>query len=58
MQHNVSYALYVLQEPVQYVCLAFMATMYAIKIYQLMKKPGPPEKAELKGDRFAGSVHL
>jgi nitrate reductase gamma subunit len=34
-----------------------MALMYAIKIYQLMKKPGPPEKAELKGDRFAGSVH-
>ncbi len=57
MEHNVSYALRVLQEPVQYVCLAFMATMYAIKISQLMRKPGPPEKAELKGNRFAGSVH-
>jgi len=34
-----------------------MALMYAIKIYQLMQKPGPPERAELKGDRFAGAVH-
>ena len=57
MENNVSHALRVLQEPVQYVCLAFMATMYAIKIYQLMKKPGPPEKAELKGNRLAGSMH-
>ncbi|MEW6139161.1 MAG: hypothetical protein AB1733_13090 [Thermodesulfobacteriota bacterium] len=57
MENKVSYALYVLQEPVQYVCLLFMATMYSLKIYQLMKKPGPPEKAELKGDRFAGALH-
>jgi hypothetical protein len=33
-----------------------MALMYAKKIYTLMKKPGPPEKAELKGDRFAGAL--
>jgi hypothetical protein len=45
-----------LEEPVQYICLTFMALMYAIKIYQLMKKPGPPEKAELKGDRVAGAL--
>jgi hypothetical protein len=56
MENNVSHALFILQEPVQYVCLTFMAAMYAIKIYQLMKKPGPPEKAELKGDRFAGAI--
>ncbi|MBI5571327.1 MAG: hypothetical protein HY914_15390 [Desulfomonile tiedjei] len=57
MKGEVSYALYVLQEPVQYVCLGFMALMYAMKIRQLLKKPAPPEKAELKGDRFAGAVH-
>lgn len=57
MNNEVSHALYILQEPVQYVCLTFMALMYALKIRQLMKKPGPPEKAELKGDRFAGAVH-
>jgi hypothetical protein len=57
MENSVSHALFVLEEPIQYVCLTFMALMYAIKIYQLMKKPGPPEKAELKGDRFAGAVH-
>jgi nitrate reductase gamma subunit len=57
MENNVSYALYVLQEPVQYVCLAFMAMMYSIKIYQLAKKPFPPERAEFKGDRFAGALY-
>ncbi len=57
MENNVSHALSILEEPVQYVCLLFMASMYAMKIYQLMKKPGPPEKAELKGDRYAGAVH-
>lgn len=49
--------MWILQEPVQYVCLAFMATMYIIKIRQLLKKPFPPEKAELKGHRVAGAVH-
>ncbi len=57
MEHKVSYALYVLQEPVQYVCLAWMATLYAIKIWQLLKKPFPPERAELKGDRVTGALH-
>lgn len=57
MENSVSHALQILEEPVQYACLTFMALMYAIKIYQLMKKPGPPEKAELKGDRFAGAIH-
>lgn len=57
MENSVSHALQVLEEPVQYVCLSIMALLYAIKIYQLMKKPGPPEKAELKGDRFAGAMH-
>lgn len=57
MENNISEALAFLEEPVQYVCLGFMAFMYMIKIYQLMKKPGPPEKAELKGDRYAGAVH-
>jgi nitrate reductase gamma subunit len=57
MENNVSLALYVLEEPVQYICLTLMALMYAIKIYQLMQKAGPPERAELKGDRFAGSIH-
>jgi hypothetical protein len=57
MENSISHALYILEEPVQYVCLTFMATMYAIKIYQLLKKPFPPEKAEFKGDRVAGSLH-
>lgn len=57
MSNEVSHALYILQEPVQYVCLTFMALMYAIKIRQLMRKAGPPEKAELKGDRYAGALH-
>jgi nitrate reductase gamma subunit len=57
MENKVSHALYILQEPVQYICLIFMATMYAIKIRQLLKKPMPPEKAELKGDRVAGAVY-
>ncbi len=57
MENKVSFAMYVLQEPVQYVCLAFMATMYAIKVRQLLKKPFPPEKAELKGDRVAGAIY-
>jgi nitrate reductase gamma subunit len=57
MENKVSHALWILQEPVQYVCLLVMASLYAYKIYVLMKKPGPPEKAELKGDRYAGAVH-
>jgi len=57
MPNEVSYALQILEEPVQYVCLAFMALMYTIKIYQLLKKPFPAEKAELKGDRVAGVLH-
>jgi len=57
MENQVSHALAILEEPVQYVCLLFMASMYAIKIYQLVKKPFPPERAELKGDRTAGVVH-
>ncbi|MBI5251421.1 MAG: hypothetical protein HY912_18185 [Desulfomonile tiedjei] len=57
MENSVSHALQILEEPVQYACLSFMALMYAIKIYILLKKPGPPEKAELKGDRFAGALH-
>lgn len=56
MENTVSHALYILEEPVQYVCLTFMALMYATKIYQLMKKPFPPEKAELKGDRVVGAL--
>lgn len=57
MENKVSHALWILQEPVQYVCLLIMASLYAYKIYVLMKKPGPVDKAELKGDRFAGAVH-
>jgi nitrate reductase gamma subunit len=57
MSNEVSHALQILEEPVQYVCLAFMALMYTIKIRQLLKKPFPAEKAELKGDRFAGALH-
>lgn len=57
MPNEVSHALQILEEPVQYVCLAFMALMYTIKIYQLLKKPFPPERAELKGDRLAGVLH-
>jgi hypothetical protein len=57
MENTVSHAMRILEEPVQYICLTFMATMYAIKIYLMMKKPGPPEKAELKGDRLAGVLH-
>ncbi len=55
MENNVSHALLFLEEEIQYICLAFMATMYAIKIVTLLKKPVPPEKAELKGDRVAGA---
>lgn len=57
MPNNVSHALLILEEPVQYICLSFMALMYAFKIYQLLKKPFPAERAELKGDRFAGALH-
>ncbi len=57
MENKVSYALWMLQEPIQYVCLTFMASMYAIKIYQLLQKPFPPERAELKGDRVWGALH-
>ena len=56
MENSVSHALFVLEEPVQYVCLLFMATMYAIKIYQLLQKPVPTDKAELKGDRTTGAI--
>jgi hypothetical protein len=56
MEHSVSRALWILQEPVQYVCLLWMATLYAIKISQLLKKPFPPERAELKGDRVTGAI--
>jgi len=56
MPNEVSHALQILEEPVQYVCLAFMALMYTIKIRQLLKKPFPAEKAELKGDRVAGAL--
>jgi len=31
--------------------------MYIIKIRQLLKKPFPPERAELKGDRVSGALH-
>jgi nitrate reductase gamma subunit len=57
MHNEVSHALAILEEPVQYICLTLMALMYAVKIYQLMKKPFPPERAELKGDRVAGAIH-
>jgi len=57
MPNEVSHALQILEEPVQYVCLAFMALMYTIKIRQLLKKPFPAEKAELKGDRVAGALY-
>jgi len=57
MENTVSHALLFLEEEVQYLCLAFMATMYAIKIYMLLKKPMPAELAEHKGDRTAGAVH-
>ncbi len=57
MDANISKALLFLEEEVQYIALAVMATLYAIKIYTLVKKPFPPEKAELKGDRVAGAIH-
>ena len=56
MENHVSHALAFLQEPVQYMALTFMAVMYIIKIAQMLKKPIPPEKAELKGDRVAGAM--
>ncbi len=56
MENNVSAGLHALMTA-SHVALVWMATLYAIKIYQLMKKPGPPEKAELKGDRFAGAIY-
>ena len=55
MENNVSHALLFLEEEIQYICLTFMAIMYAIKIVTLLKKPVPPEKAELKGDRVSGA---
>jgi nitrate reductase gamma subunit len=57
MENNVSHALAILEEPVQYLCLTCMALMYITKIRTLLKKPMPAEKAELKGDRQAGAVH-
>jgi len=56
MENTVSHALYILEEPVQYICLSIMALLYIIKIRTLLKKPFPPEKAELKGDRTAGAI--
>jgi nitrate reductase gamma subunit len=56
MENTVSHALAILEEPVQYVALSFMALMYAIKIRGLLKKPFPAEKAELKGDRVSGAL--
>lgn len=56
MENTVSHALYILEEPVQYLALSFMALMYTIKISQLLKKPFPPERAELKGDRIQGAL--
>lgn len=55
MENNVSHALHILEEPVQYMALGFMVLMYIIKISQMLKKPVPPEKAELKGDRVVGA---
>jgi len=57
MHLEVSRAMEILMEPVQYVCLGFMAIMYAIKIKTLLGKPFPPEKAELKGDRVSGAIY-
>jgi hypothetical protein len=57
MHLEVSRAMYILMEPVQYLCLGFMAFMYAIKIKTLLSKPFPPERAELKGDRVGGAIH-
>ncbi len=57
MENAVSHALYILEEPVQYIALSFMALMYIIKISTLLKKPFPAERAELKGDRVRGSIH-
>ena len=56
MENTVSHALYILEEPVQYVALAFMALMYTIKISTLLKKPFPAERGELKGDRIQGAL--
>jgi hypothetical protein len=54
---GVSTALYVLEEPIQYAALTWMASLYAYKIYSLLKKPFPPEFAELKGDRTSGALY-
>ncbi len=56
MENTVSHALYILEEPVQYAALAFMALMYTIKISTLLKKPFPAERGELKGDRIKGAL--
>ncbi len=55
MENNVSPALHTMQM-ISHWALVWMVALYAVKITQLMKKPGPPEKAELKGDRRAGAI--
>ncbi len=41
MENTVSHALAILEEPVQYVALSFMALMYAIKIRATLEKAFP-----------------
>jgi hypothetical protein len=55
MENNPSQALHVLQM-ISHICLLWMAALYSYKIYLLLQKAGPTEKAELKGDRTAGAV--
>jgi hypothetical protein len=55
MEFQISPGLHALMTA-SHLALIWMVVLYAIKIVILLKKPGPPEKAELKGDRFAGGT--
>lgn len=55
MEHNPGSALHAL-EMISHILLIWMAGLYAIKIYLLLKKPPAPERSELKGDRTAGAI--
>jgi hypothetical protein len=55
MEFNVSPGLHALATA-SHIALIWMATLYTIKIIMLIKKPGPAEKAELKGNRTSGAI--
>ncbi len=58
MENTVSHALAVLEEPVQYICLAWMATLYALKIRALVEETDAAGKSRAQGRSLRGSGTL